>query len=286
MPNIPEFARSASIPVALIVPNAARRRALAATLAESRAIVAREFKDYPSAADLPQITRLDCDVVIVDLDDDTEKAMHVIESICIPTVSMTVMAYSSHNDSGLMRRSMQAGAREFLIEPLLPETLREAFVRAAARRCNREKAAGKLLVFVPSKTGIGLTTIASNFAMALTKESGARVVVVDMDFQLGEIALGFGLTATFSVVDALRNASRLDSDFLATLLIRHSSGLAVLGSPEEYTFFDSPPDGAPANCSEFCARSSTTWSWTPEPATAIFRKLSLKWPINSIWSRK
>ena len=60
----------------------------------------------------------------------------------------------------------------------------------SARRPNQEKAAGKTLVFVPSKGGVGVTTIALNFALALTKESGAKVVVVDLDFELGEIAPG------------------------------------------------------------------------------------------------
>jgi pilus assembly protein CpaE len=62
-------------------------------------------------------------------------------------------------------------------------------------------------------------------------------VVVDMDFQLGEIAPGLGMTASFSIVDALVNATRLDKDFLATLLLRHSTGLAILSSPEQYNFF-------------------------------------------------
>ena len=86
---------------------------------------------------------------------------------------------------------------------------------------------------------MGVTTIALNFALALTKESGAKVVVVDLDFELGEIALGLGLTATFSVVDALANAARLDKEFLSTLLLRHDSGLAILGSPEKYSFLPS-----------------------------------------------
>jgi pilus assembly protein CpaE len=132
---------------------------------------------------------------------------------------------------------MEAGAREFLVEPVLPETLRDAFARAAARRSNQEKAAGKALVFAPAKGGVGVTTVALNFALALARESGAKVVVVDMDFQLGEIAPGLGMTATFSVVDALSSANRLDRDFLATVLMRHSSGLAVLASPENYNFF-------------------------------------------------
>ena len=244
MSYLPDSAKANTLSVALVVPDATRRRSLATALAGSQFTIAREFDAYPSPGNMSEIARMDSPVVIVDLDNDAEQATRVIESICGRNVSTTVMAYSSKNDSTLMRRSMQAGAREFLIEPLLPEALSEAFRRASARRPNQEKLAGKALVFVPSKGGVGVTTIALNFAIALTKESGAKVVVVDLDFELGEIALGLGMTATFSVGDALLNPARLDREFLSTLLLRHSSGLAVLASAEEYNFFHSPVEGA------------------------------------------
>jgi pilus assembly protein CpaE len=139
---------------------------------------------------------------------------------------------------------MQAGAREFLIEPIRRETATDAFNRASGRRPSREETLGKTLVFLPSKGGVGVTTIAANFALALTRESAAKVVVVDMDFQLGEIAMSLGMTATFSVGDALLNPARLDKEFLSTLLLRHSSGLAVLAASEQYSFFHAPVEGA------------------------------------------
>jgi pilus assembly protein CpaE len=64
------------------------------------------------------------------------------------------------------------------------------------------------------------------------------VVLVDMDLQLGEVALGLGLTPQFSILDALKNEERLDTDFLMSMLVRHTSGLAVLAAPEQYTSFD------------------------------------------------
>jgi len=220
------------------MPNATRRRSLVAALAASPfAPLVHEFASYPSRDELPAIARLGCQVLIVDLDEDVEQAIHVIENIGRHKAEMVVMAASSRNDPALMRRSMQAGARDFLVEPFLPETVGEAFARTCSGQPDRKKALGQALVFVPSKGGVGVTTIALNFALALAKESGAKVVVVDMDFQLGEIATGLGLTATFSVMDALANADRLDREFLATLLMRHNSGLAVLGSPEKYDFF-------------------------------------------------
>jgi len=157
-----------------------------------------EFGSYPSRDELPAIAQLGCQVLIVDLDDDVEQAIHVIENMGRYKAAMTVMAASSRSDSALMRRSMQAGARDFLVEPFLPETVGDAFARTYSRGTDQKKALGKALVFVPSKGGVGVTTIALNFALALTKESGAKVVVVDMDFQLGEIAPGLGMTARLS----------------------------------------------------------------------------------------
>jgi pilus assembly protein CpaE len=154
------------------------------------------------------------------------------------------MAYSSRTDLALVRRAMRAGARDYLTEPAQPETVKEAFARISTRGSYRPKEPGKLMVFVSAKRGVGTTNIAANYAIALTKESRARVVVVDLDLQLGDLALGLGLTASCSIADALSNPTRLDREFLATLLARHESGLAVLGSADDFRFSHIPDDNA------------------------------------------
>ena len=58
---------------------------------------------------------------------------------------------------------------------------------------------------------------------------------MDLDLPLGDAALDLGITPTYSTVNALQNFSRLDSNFLLTLLTKHSSGLSVLAAPDKYT---------------------------------------------------
>ncbi len=229
-------ARSDFLFVALIVPNADRRRTLAAAIAGTPHTMVREFGDDSMGGNPARFARLGCDVAIVDLDCDIDQAVLAIESICGLNPSTTVMAWSGKTDLAVVRRAMQAGARDFLTDPLVPERIREAFARISSRRTWQEKGSGKLLVFGSGKGGVGVTSLAANFSIALAKESGARVVVVDMDLQMGDIALGLGLTTSSSVADALRNPTRLDRDFLKTLLVHHSSGLAVLGSSGEYAW--------------------------------------------------
>src|SRR5580704_14777783 len=103
MPDTDTPAGSNPLSVALIVPDAGRRRSLAGALAGSQVNLIREYDGYPPPADVPE-----SDVVIVDLDYDIGLAIRVIEDICSRSAGTTVMAYSSANDSTLMRRSMQA----------------------------------------------------------------------------------------------------------------------------------------------------------------------------------
>ena len=235
-----------TLSVVLVAPDFARRMRISKALGGPQANVTREFVDYPDIDDLlPAVD--ECDVVVLELDTDAERALDLTESICSRNSSATVMVYSSRNEADLLVRCMRVGAREFLVEPVAPATMAEALVRAFSRRQEfhrLKKPTGKLLVFCGVKGGSGTTTLATNFAVALTKESGAKVVLVDLDLQLGDVALELGLTAKFSVVDALRGSGRLDSAFMSTLLAKHSSGLSVLAGPDDYGSFPSSCDGA------------------------------------------
>lgn len=223
--------------VALIGPDEQRRNAVARALAGSQANVTREFASYPELDDVPHLLESDYDVIIVDLDSDPEHALDLVEHIC-GNSSATVMVYSAQADSELLVRCMRAGAREFLSQPIAPNTIAEALVRASVRRPTvraPKKALGKLLIFAGAKGGSGVSTVASNFAILLAQESRKNTVLLDLDLPLGASALDLGIMTQFSTANALQNASRLDSNFLAKLLTKHSSGLSVLSAPDRYT---------------------------------------------------
>jgi pilus assembly protein CpaE len=240
-PSVSDPAAAASdASIVVIAPDAARRASLLQMLAGANIPVIQECATYPEPQYLEELMAQDGDVYIIDLDTNVEQAMGLIENICSRDAAATVMATSRSSDSGLLIRSMRAGAREFLPDPLLAKTVSEAIARALARREKSQQQAttGKVLMFAGAKGGSGVTTVSTNFAIALTKEDAGKVAIVDMDLQLGEVALGLGLTPQFSILDALKNEERLDHDFLMTMVVRHTSGLAVLASPEQYTSYN------------------------------------------------
>ena len=225
--------------------NEARRKALGTALAGTPSQIVRSIS-LPALDDLQAALAQDCDVLIVDLNEETERGLEIVETACALQPTITVMVYSSLIDPDLLVRCMRAGAREFLKDPLTPAAITDALVHAAVRRDEvkrQKKSPGKCLVFVGAKGGSGVTTIATNFGVALARESGESVVLVDLDIRLGDAALTLGLRSEFSVLDALQNESRLDSDLVSKLLVRHDSGLQVLAAPDEHNSFYADKSG-------------------------------------------
>ena len=219
-------------------------KAIATTLAGLQATIARQFDGYPDIDALMPVLESDCDVAVVDLSGDPERALDLIENMCAGESGVTVMAYSNKTDADLLVRCMRAGAREFLNEPVKAETMAEALVRASARRqevLRQKRPAGVVSVFLAAKGGSGVTTLASNFAVALAAENVGPVILLDLDLQLGDAALTLGLASAFSAVDALRSEARLDSEFLSTLVVKHNSGLSVLAAPDSYSSYTPTP---------------------------------------------
>jgi len=210
---------------------------VANALAGSDITTVREFNSYPpELTDLAKLLEKNYDVVIIDLDSDQKYALELVERI-VALSPATVMVYSAQTDPGVLMRCMRVGAREFLTVPIDGSLLAEAMVRAAARRPSAQtprKEGGKLLVFMGSKGGTGVTTVACNFAVALAQECGKNTVLIDLDLPLGDAGLNLGISSQFSTVDALQNFNRLDSNFFSKLLTKHTSGLAVLSAPGKF----------------------------------------------------
>jgi pilus assembly protein CpaE len=225
-----------ALSIAVISPDDQRRNAAIRALGECQAGQIKGFASYPPGlSDLTDI--LGFDVVLVDLDSNPESALDLVENICT-NGSATAMVYSAQTDPDLLLRCMRAGAREFLTLPFASSAMGEALVRASALRSAvraTKKTDGKLLVFLGAKGGCGVTTLACNYAVSLAQDSGQKTLLIDLNFPLGDAAINLGIKARYSTINALQNFSRLDANFLSTLLVQHSSGLSVLSAPSELT---------------------------------------------------
>lgn len=236
--EISESLVAGSMTIVVVDPDPSRRQHVTEMLQSSHGRSVRQMAEYlPSGDNGTWLVEKGFDLMLVALDSEPEAAFAMIETICCQS-SATVIAYSEHTDSTYLMRSMRTGAREYLKYPLDLRDLEQAISRTSARMrasSERNKNYGNLFVFFGAKGGVGVTTVACNFAVSLGKDTGKKVLLVDLHLPLGDAALDLGIMPQYSVLDALVNAGRLDSAFLERLLVKHSSGIDVLAAPGIYT---------------------------------------------------
>jgi pilus assembly protein CpaE len=222
--------------VAVVGPDEKRREEVATALYECQCAEVREIAFYPfGPSGLQKLMQQQYDVVLFDLDSDSDTALSMVES-ATANYSAAVMVYSERSDVDLMLRCIRAGAREYLTLPLVEGAVIKALNRVATTRPAKRsarKAEGRLLVFIGSKGGSGTTTIACNSAVSLAMETSQKVLLIDLKLPLGDAAICLGVSSKYSTVSALDSISRLDSRMLNSMTVRHKSGLSVLGAPGE-----------------------------------------------------
>jgi pilus assembly protein CpaE len=156
-----------------------------------------------------------------------------------------VIVVGSASGTNVMRLAMQAGARDLLPLPLVEEDLIAALTRI--NRDHRVTSSGEdasLTAFMNAKGGCGATLLACNVAHTLAAESRRRVALLDFDLQFGAIPLYFDLFPKRGVLQAFENIEGLDEVALDGYMVKHSSGLKILGHAAEDAL---PMQAVPAN---------------------------------------
>ncbi|MEA2607877.1 MAG: pilus assembly protein CpaE [Chloroflexota bacterium] len=133
-------------------------------------------------------------------------------------------------------RGLRAGADDYLIKPFHPAELLARIKSLLARFAPRDALLsrpplGRILAFYGAKGGVGTTTIAINAAIALHRELGRKVCLVDGNLQFGDhrVFLDLGLDRK-SIVDVV-TAPAIDGDLIKTVLVKHDSGVDLLLAP-------------------------------------------------------
>jgi pilus assembly protein CpaE len=133
-------------------------------------------------------------------------------------------------------RGLRAGADDYLVKPFHPAELLARIKSLLARFAPKDSTVGRpplghVLAFYGAKGGVGTTTIAINVAIALQKELGRRVCLVDGNLQFGDhrVFMDLGLDRK-SIVD-VANAPAIDADLLRGILVEHDSKIDLLLAP-------------------------------------------------------
>ncbi len=129
-----------------------------------------------------------------------------------------------------MRAAMQAGARDYLAEPIATEELQAAIARLVQgeRRAHR----GRVVTVFGTKGGVGKSTLAANLAVVLADRQRQRVALVDLDLEFGCAATLFGARPSLTIVDVCRRSGALNLSMVEEVLTRSThSSVEILAAP-------------------------------------------------------
>jgi pilus assembly protein CpaE len=196
--------------------------------------------------------KLQPDVVLMDINMPDMDGITATEQMAARAPASAVVMMSVQGEADYLRRSMLAGAREFLVKPFssdeLTTSIRQVHIRereklsrmavVPVRATNGTAAAaddrepGVIVAFFSPKGGVGRTTIATNMAVAAATDLGKKVVLVDASFQFGDVGVLLNLNPrNKSIADLAPELEIGEPESLDTFVINHSSGIRVLLAP-------------------------------------------------------
>lgn len=175
--------------------------------------VYRTLSHYPTVTDLIRTLRAHAPDVIFLSFESIEKAEETVKHLEKESEDAQVIGVQRANDPTVLRTMMRLGVRESVPFPFEKEALLESLRHTVALLGNRPagyEATSQIFSFLPSKAGVGTSTLALNVAAALAHDSKAHVLLTDFDLNSGMMRFLLKLQNSYSVIDAVEHSAAMD----------------------------------------------------------------------------
>lgn len=164
-------------------------------------------------------------IAIIDVSDNSEFAFEIIQKLS--QASIPVIATSVNASSATLIKAFRNGAREFLPKPVLKQDLHNAIKQIFEPTIMPETDECKIISVFSGKGGCGKTTIATNLALELAKQTGKKTALIDLNFCLGEVAQFLNIKNSFNLSNLLMNVEKTTSETIGN----------AFQTPSEANFF-------------------------------------------------
>ena len=143
-----------------------------------------------------------------------------------------VVAVGHTRDPRLILEALQNGADYFMNQDELDTDFEKGLARL---RINQGPAVpqGRLVAILSASGGTGASTVAANVATVLAKDA-QKSALIDLKPGRGDLASLLDLKPQFTMADLCSKAQRLDRSMFDRMLVRHASGVHLLGSPQMF----------------------------------------------------
>ena len=192
----------------------------------------RKIEKYPAGIELTRFLRAHAPQVVFLSIENLAKAIDTVAGIEATVPGLQIVAISRNCDPQTLLELMRIGVREFMSMPFSRQDLYETLGRInenLEKRPVSNFATDLMFSFLPSKAGVGASTIALNASVSASQLPDARTVLVDFDLNSGMQRFMLKLDNEYCITDAAENSFRMD-DNLWPQLVTTIGNLDVLHS--------------------------------------------------------
>ncbi len=183
--------------------------------------VTRCLDRYPNGHELMRYVRAHAPHVIFLSTESMTRAMEIMRELEAKMKNVQVVAVSRVCDPELLLECMRVGIREFTSPPFDRSVLEQVVERiraSAEQKPPSIETTDQVFAFLPSKAGVGTSTIALNSAIAMAHQPDTNVLLSDFDLNSGMIRFMLKLDSQYSVTDAAEHAFDVDENLWPQLV--------------------------------------------------------------------
>ncbi len=170
------------------------------------------------------------EVVIVGFDTKPEAAVELARTFAKERLRCVLIAVGSKHNANHILTAMRAGFTEYVVLPQDAEQMRAA-VHSSAFDDSDDEGKGLVIAVTGAKGGVGTTFLATHLAAELATIH--RVLCVDFDFTMGDIAPQMDIVPKDTIADLLPRAEQVDERMLTGSVFVHPSKVHFLCQPND-----------------------------------------------------
>jgi pilus assembly protein CpaE len=199
---------------AIICPDEELSEKLEGLLADLGVVaLVRTLPRYPNVHELTRMLRSSAPQILFLSVESLGRALEVVQTAEEQLPGVQVVAIGRSIDPQTLLEVMRSGVREFISLPLQRQQVYDSLVRVKEnleRRPVRLDSTDLVFTFVPSKPGVGTTTIATNAAIAASRMPDHKSLLMDCDLNSGMIRFLLQIDNHYSILDAAERSFHMD----------------------------------------------------------------------------
>ena len=222
--------------IAVIVETKSIWDELQATLAGTPVRVVLELSRITDAQSfLEKVSNARPDVVLMEIEKEQEGLEDIVKAVRGTSTSPFFFALHPSQNPEIILKALRAGATEFLAPPF-GDPLKQALERVSTERARKQhqsgRSGGHAIGFISAKGGCGATTLACHTSVRLGAQSGQKVLLADFDMDAAMVGFVMKSKSPYTILDALRDVQRLDTNFWHALVSNGIPNLEILTGPQ------------------------------------------------------